>query len=95
MLPRCLHRCIDDAKEFQYITDCILKDVECSKDPAMKKAQAIVKRMRQRKLYAFVDEFVTCFVRRSGWSACHHLKTPGLTFTAYLWQIHRYKPSRH
>lgn len=51
-------RCIDDPKEFQLITDCILKDVEVSKDPAMAKAQGIVRRLRQRKLYGFVDEYI-------------------------------------
>ena len=58
VLSESLARCIDDPKEFQLITDCILKDVEVSKDPAMAKAQDIVRRLRQRKLYGFVDEYI-------------------------------------
>jgi hypothetical protein len=51
-----LKKCIDDPADFQLITDCILKDVEVSKNPAMAKAQAIVRDLRKRQLYAFVDE---------------------------------------
>ena len=53
-----LANCIDDPQEFQLITDCILKDVEVSKEPAMAKAQDILRRLRRRQLYGFVDECV-------------------------------------
>jgi hypothetical protein len=49
-------RSIDDPADFQLLTDCVLKDVEVSKDPAMAPAQALVRRIRTRDLYAFVDE---------------------------------------
>ena len=58
-----LAKCIDDPQDFELITDCILKDVEVSKDPAMAKAQAIVRDLKKRRLYAFVDECVCACAR--------------------------------
>jgi len=45
---------IHDPQEFWRLTDCVLKDIELSRDPELGKAQDIVKRLRQRKLYRCV-----------------------------------------
>ena len=37
------------------MTDCVLKTIECSRDPALGKSQAIIRRLRKRQLYKLVD----------------------------------------
>ncbi len=37
------------------LTDCILKEIECSRDGELKKAQDIIRRIRTRQLYKLVD----------------------------------------
>ena len=49
---------IDDPEEFLKITDSVLKVVEFSKDPRVKKAKHLVERLRRRELYRFVREVI-------------------------------------
>jgi HD superfamily phosphohydrolase len=44
-----------DPEEYIRLTDCVLKDIEVSRDPALSKAQAIIRRLRKRELYKLVD----------------------------------------
>lgn len=56
MWNRRLSNAIDDPAEYQHLTDCVLREIESSKDPGMAKAQGIVRDIRTRNLYKFVDE---------------------------------------
>eukprot|EP00298_Acanthocystis_sp_HF-20_P021677 c28202_g1_i1.p1 GENE.c28202_g1_i1~~c28202_g1_i1.p1 ORF type:complete len:215 (-),score=57.76 c28202_g1_i1:78-722(-) len=49
---------IFDPQEFWTLTDHILKEIEISKDGELNKAQSILKRIRDRKLYKFCGEFI-------------------------------------
>ncbi len=49
---------IDNPREYWKLTDCILKDIELSEDPAMSTAKELVQNIRKRRLYRFVDEFI-------------------------------------
>lgn len=42
-------------QEYLRLTDCVLKTIECSRDPALGKSQAIIRRLRKRQLYKLVD----------------------------------------
>ncbi|EQC32779.1 hypothetical protein SDRG_09750 [Saprolegnia diclina VS20] len=48
----------ESPEDFQYMTDHIVKMIECSKDPALQAARDIVRRIRRRELYEFVDEYL-------------------------------------
>ncbi|OQR88242.1 hypothetical protein ACHHYP_07029 [Achlya hypogyna] len=48
----------DSPEEFQFMTDHIVKTIECSKDPALQAARDIIRRIRRRELYEFVDEYL-------------------------------------
>jgi HD superfamily phosphohydrolase len=50
--------CVRDPSRFLGLTDCILKDIEFSKDPALRPAQELLSRLRRRDLYKFVDEII-------------------------------------
>jgi len=47
-----------DPREFQGLTDCILRDIERSRDDSLSKAQDIIRRIRTRRLYPFADEWL-------------------------------------
>eukprot|EP01101_Sappina_pedata_P011026 TRINITY_DN7122_c0_g1_i1.p1 TRINITY_DN7122_c0_g1~~TRINITY_DN7122_c0_g1_i1.p1 ORF type:complete len:250 (+),score=45.71 TRINITY_DN7122_c0_g1_i1:77-826(+) len=47
---------LNDAADFCNLTDCILKTIETSKEPGLARAQALVRRLRRRDLYTFVDQ---------------------------------------
>jgi HD superfamily phosphohydrolase len=49
---------IDDADAYLRLTDCILKDIELSTSDELKESRDLVKRIRQRHLYKFVQEYV-------------------------------------
>jgi len=49
---------IFDAERFSGLTDFLLKQIEISTEPSLEESRKIVKRIRQRKLYSFVDEIV-------------------------------------
>ncbi|KAI8583987.1 hypothetical protein K450DRAFT_220918 [Umbelopsis ramanniana AG] len=49
---------VEDPKKFWKLTDGILKTIEHSEDDELKDARQIIKRLRTRKLYRFVDEFL-------------------------------------
>lgn len=58
MWDRRLSKSINDPAEYKHVTDCVLREIEASKDPGMAKAQAIVHDIRTRNLYKFVDEYL-------------------------------------
>lgn len=47
-----------DIEGYCNLTDDILKEIELNKDPSLSKAHEILKRMRNRDLYKFIDEIV-------------------------------------
>ncbi|KAF9976363.1 SAM domain and HD [Actinomortierella ambigua] len=49
---------IDSPEDYLYLTDDILRQIERSKDPGLDKARGIIKRIRTRNLYKFVDELL-------------------------------------
>ena len=49
---------IDNPDEYLYLTDAILKEIERSKVPELAESRRIIKRIRQRDLYRFVDQTV-------------------------------------
>jgi hypothetical protein len=49
---------VDDEYEYLKLTDDILKTIQFSECEELKKARQIIKRIRTRKLYRFVDEFL-------------------------------------
>lgn len=55
---RRLSSAIDNPAEYAKLTDCILRQIETDKDPALHKAQSIIQKLRRRKLYGHVDEFL-------------------------------------
>ena len=55
----CLHmsQMIDNPKEYINLTDSILREIERSKDPKLEASRKIMKRIRDRDIYKFVDEY--------------------------------------
>lgn len=49
---------IDNPEDYLYLTDNIVHTIEGSKDPELEKARSIVKSIKKRELYKFVDEFL-------------------------------------
>lgn len=49
---------LDTAEEYQTLTDDILLRIEYSKKADLKDARDLVRRLRKRQLYTFVDEFI-------------------------------------
>ena len=49
---------IDDPAQYATLTDCVLRQIEFSKDPRLAHARQIVLDIRRRKLYKCVDEVV-------------------------------------
>ncbi|KAI9261697.1 hypothetical protein BY458DRAFT_439554 [Sporodiniella umbellata] len=49
---------IDNPEDYLYLTDNVLNVIEGSKEPSLEKARSIVKKLRRRDLYKFVDEFL-------------------------------------
>ncbi|EGG23663.1 HD phosphohydrolase domain-containing protein [Cavenderia fasciculata] len=49
---------LDDPKEFINLTDSILQRIEYSKEPELKEARQIIRNIRTRNLYKFVDEVI-------------------------------------
>ena len=48
---------IRDPKEFIKLDDTIVKQIEFSNEPELQKARDIIKRLRKRDLYVFVNEY--------------------------------------
>lgn len=46
---------ITSPEEYLRLTDCVLKDIEVSRDPALARARGILHRLRTRRLYKLVD----------------------------------------
>jgi HD superfamily phosphohydrolase len=55
---RRLSKAIESPEQYMTLTDCILKEIEISKEPSLLKARDIVKSIRCRNLYRFVDEYI-------------------------------------
>ncbi|KAI8369175.1 hypothetical protein EDC96DRAFT_607057 [Choanephora cucurbitarum] len=49
---------IDQPEEYLYMTDDILRTIERSRDPELEESRRIIKLLRTRNLYKFVDEFL-------------------------------------
>ncbi|KAG2521862.1 hypothetical protein BBO99_00004170 [Phytophthora kernoviae] len=45
-------------EEFQFLTDHIVHSIEASKSDTLSDARALLKRMRRRELYEFIDEYL-------------------------------------
>ncbi|KAG1707067.1 hypothetical protein DVH05_026263 [Phytophthora capsici] len=45
-------------EEFQFLTDHIVHSIEASKTDTLAEARALLKRMRRRELYEFIDEYL-------------------------------------
>ena len=48
---------IDDPKEYVYLTDAILREIERSRAPELAPCQGVLRRIRERDIYKFVDEY--------------------------------------
>lgn len=49
---------VEDPRKFWKLTDGILKTIEYTECDELSEARQIIKRLRTRKLYRFVDEFL-------------------------------------
>lgn len=49
---------VEDPEMYLDLTDDVLKRIERSKTPELNKARSIIRNLRTRKLYKFVDEFL-------------------------------------
>ncbi|KAI9002319.1 hypothetical protein BC832DRAFT_593626 [Gaertneriomyces semiglobifer] len=56
--PLGLSASVDDMRQYMFLTDSILKEIERSSDPQLEKSRAIIKRIRKRDLYRFVDQIL-------------------------------------
>uniref|UniRef100_H3GPS7 HD domain-containing protein n=1 Tax=Phytophthora ramorum TaxID=164328 RepID=H3GPS7_PHYRM len=45
-------------EEFQFLTDHVVHSIEASKSETLSDARAVLKRMRRRELYEFIDEYL-------------------------------------
>jgi HD superfamily phosphohydrolase len=54
-------------EEFVKLDDTVLKRIEWSSDPALREAQDILRRLRRRELYRYVNEFTVPSERLSRW----------------------------
>src|SRR5689334_17237173 len=50
-----LSNSIDDMAQYMQFTDCILREIERSKDPQLETSRQILRRLRRRDLYRCVD----------------------------------------
>ncbi len=55
---RRLSNAIQSPEEYCKLSDSVVQEIEFSKEPAMAKAQGILRDLRRRILYKFVDEFI-------------------------------------
>ncbi|KAJ1986013.1 hypothetical protein H4R33_003607 [Dimargaris cristalligena] len=53
-----LTEALHDPERYLYLTDDILRDVERSAIPELAESRELIKRIRSRQLYKFVDEFI-------------------------------------
>ncbi|KAN0026321.1 hypothetical protein ACTFIV_007305 [Dictyostelium citrinum] len=59
---------LDDPKEFINLSDSLLRRIETSKEPELEKSRKIIKNIRNRNLYKFVDEIIVS-TDKIKWSA--------------------------
>mgnify|MGYP005867165817 CR=1 FL=1 len=57
----------ESPESYTYLTDCILKTIECSKESDLVPARKIVRRLRKRELYCFVDEVIVPGSKMDDW----------------------------
>lgn len=74
---------IHDPEEFLAMTDSLLHTIEFSKDSRLADARSIVRRLRHRDLYSFVDELLlptdsTRNIRPEDITTCQQADTPGV-----------------
>ena len=48
---------VNDVKEYWKLDDTIVKQIEISSDPRLQKSRDILRRLRKRELYRYVNEF--------------------------------------
>ena len=53
-----ISKSIENPEDFLYLTDNIIKTIEISKNPELKKSQDIIKNIHKRHLYEFIDEYI-------------------------------------
>ncbi|RIA97929.1 HD phosphohydrolase domain-containing protein [Glomus cerebriforme] len=53
-----ISKTVENPEEYLQLNDTILNQIEFSKEPSLAKSREIIKRIRTRKLYKFVDEFL-------------------------------------
>jgi hypothetical protein len=53
-----ISKAVDNGEDYLNLTDDILRVIERSKEPELAQARHIMKRIRTRDLYKFVDEFI-------------------------------------
>ncbi|KAI9910462.1 hypothetical protein PsorP6_010240 [Peronosclerospora sorghi] len=53
-----IYRATQTPEDFQFLTDHIVHSIEASKSETLAKARALLKRMRRRELYEFIDEYL-------------------------------------
>jgi len=49
---------INNPEEYAKLTDCILREIEFSKDPRLEASRAVIRNLRKRHLYKCADEVV-------------------------------------
>ncbi|KAJ2785643.1 hypothetical protein GGI15_001844 [Coemansia interrupta] len=49
---------IHDPRQYQNLTDEVIRDIERSREPELQEARNIIKRINTRDIYRFVDEFI-------------------------------------
>ncbi|KAM9984970.1 hypothetical protein ACTFIY_009404 [Dictyostelium cf. discoideum] len=59
---------LEDPKEFINLSDSLLRRIETSKEPELEKSRKIIKNIRNRNLYKFVDEIIVS-TDKIRWSA--------------------------
>lgn len=53
-----ISECIHQPEEYLHLTDCLLRQIEASKDPELTESRNIIRRLRTRDLYKFVHEIL-------------------------------------
>lgn len=48
----------EDPEKYTLLSDSIIREIERSSDPRLSKAQSIIRRIRKRDLYTFVDQMI-------------------------------------
>lgn len=58
---------IYNPKEYATLSDGIIREIERSRDPLLEESRVIIKRLRKRDLYRYVDRVILNQAQRSIW----------------------------